>query len=462
MRDPLLYVKNPEKLHEQDEAKHNEPNEKHSSKSIKLKGGSTKASISTKPPLKDSSDSRQWGFNKKLVAKGPDGHECSFEMGRTAAKSYTLMDNSSNFNSLVKIVQVEVGLKRTMSDSAMSIAGTDESVEMGDVTNECSLQEEEPDDRGEGVFPRKVLFSDRINCSIASQRTNLSTVSSNVNESIAVGGFVDPEDETINKKVAMKELSMMFASPSQFEASLKSDQSSSKPLISFHTRIRSGNQDSTHSAVDNPKNGAGLAGDTEDNGTATFSIINGLMQDDDDGSESGENAAVSSRGPRTLGKRMAFQSMAKQSLHEEYDSDHEETHPVPKTFTPFSVYTDDNEEEEGVQTASFSDIGEAMRDQRRITNAKPFSVYTDNDQGETATFSDIRDIMYERRGESNNKGASFSVYCDGHGDGGDTATFSDVGEAMCALNVEEEEDDDKTEEKPSGLFAIYQDEEVSF
>ena len=55
------------------------------------------------------------------------------------------------------------------------------------------------------------LFSNNRDDSSSFHANNLSTASSTVNESYAVG--IPKEEETINTKLAMKELSMMFSSP---------------------------------------------------------------------------------------------------------------------------------------------------------------------------------------------------------------------------------------------------------
>ena len=74
---------------------------------------------------------------------------------------------------------------------------------------------------------------------------NLSTASSTVNESHAVG--IPKEEETINTKLAMKELSMMFSSPA----------------------MGLGGSDAEAAILDE-----------EEGDTATFSLVDGLVDDD--------------------------------------------------------------------------------------------------------------------------------------------------------------------------------------
>ena len=63
------------------------------------------------------------------------------------------------------------------------------------------------------VLLSKVLFAGDTSIDSQSHPNNLSTASSTVNERDAVGVAGGVEEETINTKLAMKELSMMFSSP---------------------------------------------------------------------------------------------------------------------------------------------------------------------------------------------------------------------------------------------------------
>eukprot|EP00586_Coscinodiscus_wailesii_P019822 CAMPEP_0172517578 /NCGR_PEP_ID=MMETSP1066-20121228/286246_1 /TAXON_ID=671091 /ORGANISM="Coscinodiscus wailesii, Strain CCMP2513" /LENGTH=1458 /DNA_ID=CAMNT_0013299657 /DNA_START=234 /DNA_END=4610 /DNA_ORIENTATION=+ len=232
-RDPLRYIKNPSKVVsdqariEKDGNKYevkkggSRDDENHGSRSIKSKKGAKgDLKVTSVTPL------LQCGFNKELVGKDSNGQECCFEEARARAKYFKRMASSCNFNYL----------KETTDDSAMSI--TAETIEV----DESVLMEDD------NIHETLDIGNMNLNCSLnKSSETELyinetrnnvinqSSASSNLDETNAVGVIDDEKLEpTINTKFAMRELSMMFASPGMDKQNGKeANQSNAKPFLVF-------------------------------------------------------------------------------------------------------------------------------------------------------------------------------------------------------------------------------------
>jgi hypothetical protein len=338
------------------------------------------------------------GFNKRLVTKGADGQEQCFEEGRAQARYYWLA--SDRFN-LLEVAQAD--------DSTMDVSM--ESVNDGD----CK-----PPARSSGKkLPPRSLFSG--DDSMEYNMNNISTASSTVNERHAVGVATGKEEETINTKLAMKELSMMFSSPAIGLNDLE-------PPV-----------------------------EEEDGDTATFSIVAGLVDEHAannsilagsvDGDYPDENdESVAPRNPEARDTTApGFHQSALQTLEGEYRveqpvtgggfSIYEDEAPFPiyedgqsSAAAPFQIHEDERDSEG--DTATFS----VFEDDGRSTLAAPFPIYEDRDKrasvGDTATFS-----VFEKVGQSA-AAAPFSIYEDRakRDSGGDTATFSVFGEVLKNLD----------------------------
>ena len=185
-QDPLRYMKNPSKVQgDQDKAQ---------PKSTKDKANQREKSRRAGTKSKDS-----WGFDTSLL-KDPNGHEQCFEEYRLFCGQFKVASSEGNFNLLHQAVDES---RQTINDSGMDI---DESME--DATRSYSVAGTSA--RKENS--RRVLFSNNASFEMRNKSVNASQCSSTVNSAFAVG-VDNPEEETINTKWAMKEMSMMFYSP---------------------------------------------------------------------------------------------------------------------------------------------------------------------------------------------------------------------------------------------------------
>jgi hypothetical protein len=142
------------------------------------------------------------GFSKRLL-KNKDGEEQCFEEARALAGAYILLrDSSSNVNLL----------RATKSDQSSQMDLEDEvecSIDISMVESDSRLAEYSTGSRTEG----RRLFQPDVSLDAGLNQTATSNASSTINILDAVGLPAKKEEETINTKFAMKELSMMFSSP---------------------------------------------------------------------------------------------------------------------------------------------------------------------------------------------------------------------------------------------------------
>jgi hypothetical protein len=271
---------------------------------------------------------------------------------------------------------------------------------------------------------------------------NLSTASSTVNESHAVG--IPKEEETINTKLAMKELSMMFSSPA----------------------MGLGGSDAE---------GAILLEKEEGDTTATFSLVDGLVDDDaannsilvagkehdeNDGHARNPNARhvdnedfhqdalqmLEGERDASVGGRATEQAAASGfSIYCDDDDDYE----GDTTGAPFEIYQDPARESVG-DTATFSVLASALQTSSPAAAAPAgFEIFNDDDKrssgGDTATFSLLGDVLKPAPPVAS--AAVFHIHEDETDCEGDTATFSVFGNAMSARN----------DGKAAAGFSIYAD-----
>ena len=136
------------------------------------------------------------GFTKRLL-KNEKGEEQCFEEARARASTYTTMvDSSNNFNLLQNTIKIDQSSQMDLDD--------------GGVIIDISMTESMSNTEGNRLF-------DHVDGSfgVGLNQTAISHASSTVNEIdiVGVGLHGKQEEETINTKFAMKELSMMFSSP---------------------------------------------------------------------------------------------------------------------------------------------------------------------------------------------------------------------------------------------------------
>ncbi|CAJ1966981.1 unnamed protein product [Cylindrotheca closterium] len=148
------------------------------------------------------------GFDLRLL-RNNQGDEQSFEEARANAKCFFLLPSSENFNLLHTVVSDDQSSQMDLDESSdgMSIGEFPE----GLATN-TSNPHNSVDARNDSIVSKKSVFgASSFDGSL--NRTAISTASSTVDEIGAVGVPTRKEEETINTKFAMRELSMMFSSP---------------------------------------------------------------------------------------------------------------------------------------------------------------------------------------------------------------------------------------------------------
>jgi len=470
-RDPMRYVKNASKL-ASDQAKE----EQHQHSNNKERAGTN----STKDGKKESQSSGggvSCGFNKRLLSKDSTGQEQCFEEGRSKISYYRLLVADTNFNMLA-VPKVQ-DASTIDEDIEMEQASIDEDdVEM----------EEDPsvgtDDQAPSKSPyvRKVLFCP--NTSVDSRNVsfgrNASTASSTVDENAAVGGPVAKEEETINTKLAMKELSMMFASPVM---GLEDISEGGPPQV--QQSFMEGGASDSFRAVDDTTD----ENHEEDGDTASFSVVEGLF-----GPNQNETSTAKTKdgnenhgAPRNPRSRINTTN-ALRSLDDYPNSDQPDDHidvetEVVNAGGGFAVYCDDEvsgggstpvpgSDEPPTKEAFeiYQDKGASKSKKNTSLTKGGFEIFYDDAmaEGNDPTKSKSRelatsqkiDIFCDDQQDSSSarskepncakssKSAPFSIFQDGHsddeeetknpslenGDDGDTATFSQVGDALDFLD----------------------------
>lgn len=169
---------------------------------------------SSRPAEKSRPDRKsRTGFNKRLL-KDQNGKEQCFEEARATTGSYKLVVGvTSNFN----LLYVE---KTVDQSSQMEIEDEDGSIDisMAESTTRSfhdSVSSKHPfklQRIGSKTDDRR-LFRPNTSFEAGLDQTAISNASSTINEVDAVGMSTKKEDATINTKLAMRELSMMFSSP---------------------------------------------------------------------------------------------------------------------------------------------------------------------------------------------------------------------------------------------------------
>lgn len=407
------------------------------------------------------SSSLNCGFDKRLVGKDPkNGQECCFEEGRARARFFYLVSNngSTTFNLLAAAAKYT-----SDNDSAMDVS-------MGDSVSGIYQDDSEdckPAARRRSLkktpVPKALFAGDSSVESGYNNVTNVSTASSTVNESHAVGAPTTKEEETINTKLAMKELSMMFSSPAMglndLEPAVEEDE------------------------------------DEEDGDTATFSLVAGLVDENAANNSilaaSQEDEGDENDGPHNPDARDTampdFDENALRMLEGHQDDavvyavesarappppasgfsifcDEDETTDTAVPAAGFQIY-EDNRDSVG-DTATFSVLDEALKPApaTAATSAAGFQIIEDVDDdekrdsaGDTATFSVLGNAL-KPAPAAPAASAPLHTHEDVHDEekrdsGGDTATFSVFGDAMKAL-------DESAERKDAG-FSIYMDDDNS-
>lgn len=492
-RDPLRYMRNPSKK-SSDQAKYGDdvtasarkstrredalPPRSGSKKSSSSSGssssrhasqGTTKSNAKASSMTSKPSGKQLCGFDKTLCEKDKFGQECCFEEARMQARYYKLVSPDQDFN-LLKVERPPAKPHHSQDDSAMDVdassiddfdmdaddddenahnvtmesAGAAGGAAKLDVSVHHKSAFNSSDVNGTGIessrkapmpMPKRVLFGG-LDSSIASiggnSQTNLSAVSaasSTVDERHATGVAIGKEEETINTKFAMKELSMMFASPAggadDSDAPLGRSiiggggsgsgvgdiASASKPLFSLHTARKvkcnlTPPSEAKSSSVD----------DTADNGdTATFSVVADLVN----GGNSGESSA-----PPLASSAGGFEIFCDEN---QPDGSAAGATSGATGAGGFEIFCDKNQ-----------DDGNAPSPPATSSSAAPFSIYQD-------PTSTIGHDGHQAAGGTLNDSSDDDDDSSCADDEGATATLGEIGEAFTDLMAASGED------KPSSM-----------
>lgn len=192
-QDPLRYMKDPAKM---------EGDTVHKSHSAECDPKQRDTKLARKG---DKKNKETLAFDAALLKDGKGIEQC-FEEFRAFHGKFKLASENTNLNLLQRTSSLN-GSRRSTNDSAMDI--TTDTASNNDVSvHDATMTTFEKE------MSRRVLFRNNTSFEANNNRSmiNVSQCSSAVNEALAVG-VDEPEEETINTKWAMKEMSMMFYSP---------------------------------------------------------------------------------------------------------------------------------------------------------------------------------------------------------------------------------------------------------
>ena len=454
-RDPMRYVKNSAKL-ASDQAKE-ERTQKNGSNNEETKA---KSANDTK---KESGVS--CGFNKRLLSKDSSGQEQCFEEGRAKMSYYKLIGADTNLNMIVAPM---------MQHNSMINGDID--MEQSSIDNDVEM-EEEPAVSTNDQLPlkspriRKVLFcpntsADSRNVSFG---RNLSNASSTVDESAAVGGPMGKEEETINTKLAMRELSMMFASPVM---GLEDIAEGGPPQVqqSFMAGGTSDSFRAIDASVDDSNDGNGN-GDT-----ASFSVVGAILGPDQNDTlfmgvkDSNENQGATRNPTSRTNTSSALRSITDYPNSDKVNDHVEVETEVLNAGGGFAIHCDDevtsgdnstvsdNDEPPTKEAFQIYQDAEPSGDTKSSSTEGGFQIFCEDvdgnneatkpksSQATTQTFDIFCDDKQDNIPLPPTKPAPFAIFQeDGSdeeeggegahdGDNGDTATFSQVGDALDFLN----------------------------
>lgn len=196
-RDPLRYVRDPSQLQSDIAAEEKD----------RVKADQQRITLASK------SESRsRTGFSKRLL-RNEHGEEQAFEEARARQKRFTLAAAENNFN-LLQAIRADQSSQMDLDDDGSTDVSITDSERAAYFASDSSFR----------VQPRKLarvhsktegraLFSSQNSFEASLNHTAISTASSTVRDTDAVGVPTNKEEETINTKFAMRELSMMFSSP---------------------------------------------------------------------------------------------------------------------------------------------------------------------------------------------------------------------------------------------------------
>lgn len=350
---------------------------------------SKKEEEETKAGSKSTERRSRTGFNKRLL-KNEHGQEQCFEEARANASCFTLVSGSAmNFNFLflskrdqssVMDLDNEEECSADISMTEASMASTQMSVKG---QKQSFIQNRSGSRRG-----AKRLFRQESSFEIGLNQTAISNASSTINDVDAVGIPGKREEETINTKLAMRELSMMFSSPAIGTNSVRK-----RPNQSGQTSII--NESTTGGQNDTSLNLADALGNVR--------LDNSIFHSHGQQSTSGYPSPTSAEQPET-----ATDGGAEFTVYEEEMNTQED--PAARGLR-FSIFQDDSLSDQKAkalsstkrETDDTASLSDAMEFLNTLTESSPRATENIFDKhGDTATMSIINGILQHNQPESEN------------------------------------------------------------
>eukprot|EP00980_Cylindrotheca_fusiformis_P018489 scaffold6124_cov122-Cylindrotheca_fusiformis.AAC.8 len=196
-RDPLRYVRDPSQLQ---------------TDTTTEKKGQQRVFEQQKAVRKSKSERSRTGFSKRLL-RNSSGEEQSFEEARANQGCFTLAASEKNFN-LLHVIQVDQSSQMDLDeDGSMEISTVDSEKASHFASDSAVRAHPNRMSRVPSTTEGRTLFRSENSFEGSLNQTAISTASSAMQEMDAVGAPAKKEEETINTKFAMRELSMMFSSP---------------------------------------------------------------------------------------------------------------------------------------------------------------------------------------------------------------------------------------------------------
>lgn len=387
------------------------------------------------------------GFNKRLL-KSAMGEEQCFEEARAKFKWFSIAPSSVNFN-LLHVEKVDQSSQMDLDEEESMDVSMSESLPPSPQNNASDQPRKfkrlNPNEEGRVLFRAETSFEASWN------QTANSNASSTIHELDGVGVATKKEEETINTKFAMKELSMMFSSPA-----LGVEDSARK--IDRDARVSQSIDDNYH----NPDMSYGNVGDVLSTSVLDNSILN--VESNHDENRGPRNPFARStttpgfekmalRELEAIGDRNDSLGCSSQMDHRDHHSSQENPLGGPEVDLSedpgFRIYEDGVQEDlKENNRATSGELGfriyeeedsEVVEKESVVAIGPGFSVYEDDsssddgdfpvtdDMGDTASlslFGDAVAMLDCKRRSSTNLEETDSVRRPRDSSGGDTATFS--------------------------------------
>jgi hypothetical protein len=433
-KDPLRYVRDPTQLELDVAAEQHVVEEKEE-----------------EAPAKSERRSKT-GFNKRLL-KTSSGEEQSFEEARAKAKCYTIAPLSVNFN-LLQVEKADQSSQMDLDEEAsidVSMAESGQSAQRTTASKQPRKLQ-----RLDSKPEARVLFRTEVSFEASLNQTAISTASSAMNELDAVGVPTKKEEETINTKLAMRELSMMFSSPA----------------FGVDDVARKTERQTVNQSLNEGHQGADVSYANVGDMLGTSMLDNSILNVDDENTgphnplsrttatPGFDNMALRElKGDADTGGSLSCSAQGRQPLQQSPQENPLQASEVELTDDPgFQIFEEENDEDTEAQNyrqAGFSIFEESREDEDRPSvpsGGLGFSIFEDDgggnedkEQDRVESAAGIGFPIYQDGADDENKqgaaktddeSVSDSSNEDGGYENGDTASISLFGDAVALLNDE--------------------------